>query len=79
MFAIRFVQQNKDYKSYSVASYEVKRTLDGSAEVELSRKLSGGDETTEYVGDDEKFSVAYITNDVGKTIDVIRQKNEQTD
>lgn len=72
MFAIRFVRSDRDYKSYSVVSYEVGRQSNGGASVEMSRKLNGQDSFTEYV-DGDGYEIAYITNLDGKTIDVVRQ------
>lgn len=71
MFTIRFVRPDRDYKAYSVVSYDVKRGSE-HAEVEMSRKLNGQDSFTEYVGADERYEIAYITNLDGKTIDVVR-------
>ena len=77
MFTLRFVREGCDYKAYSVISYEVFRKIDGGAEVELSKKLSGQDSWTEHVGDDYLNKKCYITNLDGKTIDVIRQKEQE--
>jgi len=76
MFTIRFVRTDRDYKSYSVVSYEVSRGTNGGACVEMSRKLNGQDSFGEYVGEGETYEIAYITNLDGKTIDVVRQAKE---
>ena len=76
MFTIRFVQPDGVYRSFSVVNYQVSRDPDGSVEVSMSRKLNCQDSVSEYVGPNEDYDVAYITNMEGKTIDVVRQKNE---
>ena len=72
MFTMRYVQHGEGYKSYSVVSYEVAHQEDGTAEIVMSRKLNGQDGVSEFVGDNERFRICYITNVEGKTIDVIK-------
>lgn len=73
MFTIRYNRHDAGYKAYSVTTYQVEHAQDGEAKVSMSRKLNGQDEYIEYVGNQAPFSVAYVTNLDGKTIDVIRQ------
>ena len=72
MFTMRYLHHDAGYKSYSVVSYEVAHQADGTAEIDMSRKLNGQDSFREFVGDREQFRICYITNVEGKTIDVIK-------
>lgn len=75
MFTIRFVDENKSYRSYSVCRYEVapdSDTVPTAFEVIMSRKLNGAHEFSEWVGVDAA-EVAYVSNCEGKTIDVVRR------
>lgn len=79
MFTLRFVRAHGEYKAYSAVNYQVHRQTDGIAVVEMSRKLNGQDSFSEYVADGPNdYTVCYVTNLDGKTIDVIRQV-EMTD
>lgn len=80
MFTLKFIGRGREV-SFSVVRYETSYN-DGtqSMEVLMSRKLSGMNEFCEYVGDDvdSEFTIAYVTNSEGKTIDVVRPPKEVT-
>ncbi len=73
MFTIRFVRPDKSYKSCAVVQYQVVQGS-GSVGVAMSRTLDDGSDYLEHVGSEEEFEIAYITNINGRTIDVVRQK-----
>ena len=77
MFTIRFIRPDQGYKSFSVANYEITRDQCSNVKVTMSRKPGGQDSFSEYVGADEDYDVAYVTNPDGRTIDVIRQSEEK--
>ena len=77
MFTIRFIKPDGVYRSFSVVSYQVTRYENGVAEVSLSKKLNCQDSVIEYVGQEEEFDVAYVSNLEGKTIDVVRHKKNE--
>jgi len=74
MFTLKFIGKGREV-SFSVVRYETSYNNDTrSMEVLMSRKLNGMNEFYEYVGDDvdSEFTIAYVTNSEGKTIDVVR-------
>lgn len=78
MFTLKFIGRGREV-SFSVVRYET--SCHGpNVEVLMSRKLSGMNEFCEYVGDDvdSEFTIAYVTNSEGKTIDVVRPPKDVT-
>ncbi len=74
MFTLKFIGRGREV-SFSVVRYETSYNNDSKdMEVLMSRKLSGMNEFCEYVGEgvDSEFTIAYVTNSEGKTIDVVR-------
>ena len=73
MFTVRFVRRDKSYKSCAVVQYQVVQGPE-SISIAMSRTLDDGYDYLEHVGPEEEFEIAYITNINGRTIDVVRQK-----
>ncbi len=74
MFTLKFIGRGREV-SFSVVRYETSYNNESKdVEVLMSRKLSGMNEFCEYVGEavDSEFTIAYVTNSEGKTIDVVR-------
>jgi len=69
MFTIRFMKQGKKgHISFSCSEYETTHK-DGSVEVRMVMK--DGSDVFEEVGPEQLHSIAYVTNEAGRTIDKV--------
>lgn len=70
MFTVRFSKHNNTgYKSFPVVSYEVTRKPDDTF---VHMELASGEICCEHIGGAAPWSIAYVTNQSGRTIDTIR-------
>ena len=71
MFTVKFIKHGGEaYKSFPVISYSVERVTETRIEMELPN----GDIQTEEISPKSPWSIAYVTNQNGRTIDTIRMK-----
>lgn len=71
MFTVKLIKHGgKAYKSFPVISYSVDR----STETRIEMELPNGDLQSEEISPSSPWSIAYITNQHGRTIDTLRMK-----
>lgn len=69
MFTIKFIKLGgRGHRSFCCSEYET--SLDDIT-IEVRMVMSDGEEVTENVGPDSDYSVAYVTNEAGRTIDKV--------
>ncbi|MCB1713171.1 MAG: hypothetical protein KDH96_12075 [Candidatus Riesia sp.] len=72
MFTVRFQTKNTDtYSSLNCVRYDVRICPDDVAIITVHSTYFDDSGVEFRIGRDQQYNVAYITNDVGKTIDRI--------